>query len=170
MYYLDHFFRISQSIILNILSTFLFFPFNSRTNYISHVIAYLVEGTFSIWVGYRCYDYTSHRSKDSMNAIAELPLCSGRSRVADALCPEWNQITNTQIPSSFWQALEDGKIQDERTWFAIQSFSTNCERRLAVEKSIRSRDLSIPGEQPVVLTERVPSEEEKVLSDIVNTS
>ena len=168
MYYLDHFFRISQSIILNIMSTFLFFLFNSRTNYISHVVAYLVEGTFSIWVGYRCYDYTSHRSKDSMNAIAELPLCRGRSRVADALCPEWNQITNTQIPSSFWQALEDGKIQDERTWFAIQSFSTNCERRRAVEKSIRSRDLSIPGEQPVVLTERVPSEEEKVLSDIVN--
>ena len=128
-----------------------------------------MEGTFSIWVGYRCYDYTSHRSKDSMNAIAELPLCRGRSRVADALCPEWNQITNTQIPSSFWQALEDGgKIQDERTWFAIKSFSTNCERRLAVEKSIRSRDLSIPGEQPVVLTERVPSEEEKVLSDIAN--
>ena len=168
MYYLDHFFRISQSIILNIMSTLFVFPFHSRTNDITRTVAYLVEGTFSIWVGYRCYDYTSHRSKDSMNAIAELPLCSGRSRVADALCPEWNQITNTQIPSSFWQALEDGKIQDERTWFAIQSFSTNCERRLAVEKSIRSRDLSIPGEQPVVLTERVPSEEEKVVSDIVN--
>lgn len=147
------------------MSTFLFFLLIPEL-IISHV-AYLVEGTFSIWVGYRCYDYTSHRSKDSMNAIAELPLCSGRSRVADALCPEWNQITKTHIPSSFWQALEDGKIQDERTWFAIKSFSTNCERRLAVEKSIR-RDLSIPGEQPVVLTERVPSEEEKVLSDIVN--
>ena len=148
--------------------TFLFFLFIPELiNYITR-IAYLVEGTFSIWVGYRCYDYTSHRSKDSMSAIAELPLCSGRSRVADALCPDWNQITNTQIPSSFWQALEDGKIPDERTWFAIQSFSTNCERRLAVEKSIRSRDLSIPGEQPVELTERVPSEEEKVLSDIVN--
>ncbi|MGK3751116.1 MAG: hypothetical protein ACI8RD_003416 [Bacillariaceae sp.] len=139
------------------------FSFLISELFISHV-AYLVEGMFSIWLGYRCYDYVSHRSKDSMNAIAELPLCRGRSRVADALCPEWNQITKTQIPSSFWQALEDGKIQDERTWLAIKTFSSNCDRRLAVEKSIR-RDFSIPGEQHVVLAERVPLEEEKVLSD-----
>mmetsp|Transcript_27742 Transcript_27742/g.61096 ORF Transcript_27742/g.61096 Transcript_27742/m.61096 type:complete len:267 (+) Transcript_27742:168-968(+) len=119
--------------------------------------ANIVEGMFSLWVGYRCYDHASEGSKDSIDAIAELPLCKGRSRVAEALCPEWIEITKEQIPDSFWKALAENKLREERTWAAIQTFSSNCERRLAAERSIHKESSSPVREEPTVLTKRVSS-------------
>jgi hypothetical protein len=117
--------------------------------------AFFVEGIFSLWVGFRSYDYASHnRSEASWDAVADLPLCRGRSRVAEALCPEWIQTTKTMIPEPFWKALENGKLRDERTWTVIRNFSVNCERRLSLEGKLR-REHSIPPGFPVILPKRV---------------
>jgi hypothetical protein len=117
--------------------------------------ALFVEGLFSLWVGFRSYDYASHhRSEASWDAVAEIPLCQGRSRISEALCPEWIRTTRTQIPEPFWKAYQDGKLRDQRTWTAIRNFSANCERRLAVEHRIR-QERGIALDSPVVLQEGV---------------
>ena len=138
-------------------SVFLLSPWHV-TPCVHHALppATVVEGMFSLWVGYRCYDYASDSSRDSINAIAELPLCKGRSRVAEALCPEWIETTKTHIPGSFWKALAENKLQEERTWAAIQKFSINCEKRLAAERITRKVS-SMREDEPVVLTKRVSS-------------
>eukprot|EP00536_Pseudo-nitzschia_multiseries_P000873 jgi/Psemu1/179774/e_gw1.11.14.1 len=113
-----------------------------------------VEGLFSLWAGYRCYDYASHRSEDSLQAIATLPLCKGRSRASEALCPDWIATTHGKIPPAFWDTLDDHQLREEHTWEAIRAFSINCERRVAVEQTLR-KQLSIPDHEPVVLPERL---------------
>lgn len=109
-------------------NAFFNFNFNSAT---------FLEGTFSLWFGYRIYEYTSHQTKSTYDAIAEIPLCKGRSRIADTLCPGWVTITNEKIPNTFWIALDDGKLQDERTWKSIRQFSENCIKRQAYEEEVR---------------------------------
>jgi hypothetical protein len=119
--------------------------------------AFFVESTFSLWFGFRCYNYASHYYSDtSWEAIAELPLVRGRSRASEALCPEWIQVTNTQVPNEFWKALDENQLNDGRTWRVIRQFSVNCEKRLELEQRIR-KGLSSPEQEPVVLTERIPS-------------
>jgi hypothetical protein len=111
----------------------------------------------SSWFGFRSYDYASYnRSEASWEAVADLPLCQGRSRISETLCPEWTKTTKTMIPEPFWKALDDGKLRDERTWTAIRRFSINCERRLSLESKLRTEQ-SIPPGVPVVLGERVSS-------------
>jgi hypothetical protein len=113
---------------------------------------------FSLWVGFRCYDYASHHSEANWEAISEIPLCKGRSRISEALCPEWIETTNAHIPEEFWKALATGKLRDQRTWTSIHNFSINCERRLSVEKKIRGEEM-IPVDSPVVLKERISNED-----------
>jgi hypothetical protein len=113
---------------------------------------------FACWFGFRCYNYASHHHSDtSWEAIADLPLVRGRSRVSEALCPEWISVTNTQVPEEFWTALDEGdQLADGRTWRVIRQFSVHCEERLALERRIR-REASMPDEDPVVMMERIPS-------------
>ena len=133
----------------------------------SNCAANVVEGLFSLWVGYRCYDFFSHshlssksfdkanhQSKDSVDAITAIPLCRGRSKISEALCPGWIDITAQQIPRAYWKALKEGRLRDERIWTAIQMFSKNCERRLAAERAVR-RELSLPDSRPVELPARI---------------
>ena len=134
-----------------------------------HSLANVIEGLFSAWVGYRCYDYLSHNTlfsshegqvqnsqvtTDSVDAIAALPLCKGRSKIAEAICPEWIDITTQKIPAAYWRALREGKLRDERTWNAIQTFSKNCERRFSAEKAIR-KEFSMSDHQAVILPSRL---------------
>jgi hypothetical protein len=128
-----------------------------------YTTANVVEGLFSVWLGYRCYDYLSHSpstttnsdtAPDSVDAIAALPLCRGRSKIAEALCPDWIDVTQHQIPKAYWNALDDGRLRDERTWRAIQRFSVNCERRKAAEIALRSK-LSLKMDEPVALPTRL---------------
>ncbi len=115
-----------------------------------------------MWLGYRCYDFVSHsrslsdstENHDSVDAIAALPLCKGRSKIAESLCPGWINITRQQISAAYWKALDDGKLRDERTWKAIQTFSNNCELRLTVEGRIR-KELSLPDHQPLELPAKI---------------
>jgi hypothetical protein len=118
-------------------------------------VAFFIEGMFSLWAGFRCYDYASHRSQGSWEVVSQLPLCKGRSRISEALCPQWVEITNSEIPDQFWKALEEDKLRDKQTWKAIYSFSKNCERRWAAEKLLR-KDLLLTDSEPVVLPDRVP--------------
>jgi hypothetical protein len=119
--------------------------------------AFFVEGMFSLWFGFRCYDYVSHRYSDtSWEAIADLPLVRGRSRVSEALCPEWIQMTNEKVPKEFWKALDEKQLNDERTWRVIQQFSANCEKRLALERRIRVES-SMASHEPIILKEKIPS-------------
>jgi hypothetical protein len=113
-----------------------------------------VEGMFSLCAGYRFYEYASHHSEAGWEAVSEIPLCRGRSRISEALCPEWIETTNTQIPPQFWQALDNGKLRDERTWNTIRTFSINCERRQFAEDRLQ-REGSISTDLPVALPECV---------------
>jgi hypothetical protein len=128
--------------------------------FVSHLflrIAVFIEGAFSIWVGYRGYDYASHQSQGSFETIAEIPVCKGRSRIADALCLEWVDISTNQIPKTFWKILEQKEEQglgDEKTWRAIQQFSQNCAKRLAEEDRIRE-ERGLANNEPVSLPDRV---------------
>jgi hypothetical protein len=117
--------------------------------------AIVVESTFALWVGYRGYNYASHQSKGSYQTISEIPLCKGRSRMAEALCPEWIDITKNQVPASFWNVYENGALRDDNTWTAIRQFSLNCERRAAFEDKVR-QDCNMSTNEPVLLSERIP--------------
>jgi hypothetical protein len=124
--------------------------------FFSTYVAVFIEGAFSIWVGYRGYDYASHQSQGSYETIAEIPLCKGRSRITDALCLEWVDISTNQIPRAYWKILEQEEegLRDEKTWRAIQQFSKNCAKRLAVEDRIR-KERGLVNNELVSLPDRV---------------
>ena len=109
---------------------------------------------FSVWAGFRFYEYASHHSQTGWEAVSEIPLCKGRSRISEALCPEWIQTTNDQIPPAFWKALDEGKLRDNRTWNTIKTFSVNCERRQFAEKR-RRKELSMAEDAPIALPKRL---------------
>jgi hypothetical protein len=126
--------------------------------------AFFVEGMFSLWFGFRCYNYASHHYSDTTwEAIADLPLVRGRSRISEALCPDWIQVTNDQVPKEFWTALDEKQLIDERTWDVIRQFSANCEKRLAVEHQIRIES-SMTEHGHVILKERIPSKDYQTIS------
>jgi hypothetical protein len=127
----------------------------------------LIEGGFALWVGHRGYDYASHQSKGSYETISEIPLCKGRSRMAEALCPDWIEITQNQVPRSFWTAFENEELRDERSWSAIRQFSVNCEKRLVVESRIR-KERNLPEKEPIVLSERVADDTVDSLDSLLN--
>lgn len=136
------------------------------TEHTQNRISTLIEGMFSLWVGFRCYDYASHRSTSTWQAVADIPLCSGRSRVSEALCLDWVDTTHSKIPSEFWVAVSDGSVRDPRTWKAIQTFSMNCERRWTEEHRIRQEGGLLDKTQPVVLPSRIESFNISMIKDI----
>jgi hypothetical protein len=124
--------------------------------FISFGKALLVEGSFSFWAGYRSYHLAAEQLEDTYELIAQVPLCAGRSAVAERLCKDWIDITNTQIPLAFWQNVGQGNLRDERAWNAIRQFSENCVRRQRYEEYLRKKtDISNPNE-PIVLPRKVP--------------
>jgi hypothetical protein len=113
-----------------------------------YVLAWIVEGGFSLWVGSRAYDYQSkHYSEGGYETLAKIPLCSGKSVIADKVCQEWVDITAHQIPKMFWKNLdrnnpiykEMGPLSEERAWHAIIQFSNNCIKRRAYERELLSK-------------------------------
>jgi hypothetical protein len=91
----------------------------------------------------------SHQSKGTYEAVADLPLVQGKSRISDALCADWVRITTREIPPSFWQVLNQSStatkdsdsggdggdgLKEERTWLAIQRFAQNCMARDRIRK------------------------------------
>lgn len=116
----------------------------------------LVEGSFSVWAGYCAFHRAADLGGDTYELIAKVPLCAGRSAVAEGLCDEWINITNEQIPDTFWLNVRDGILKDERAWNAIRSFSNNCVRRRQYEAYMRQRDGTLDRTNPIVLPRKVP--------------
>lgn len=102
------------------------------------VFRLVVEGSFSVWVATRAYQYQSRNSNGAYETFAQLPLSSGRSIVSEAICDEWINITTQKIPKAFWKNLviKDG-LRDERSWRAILAFSVNCQKRARLEKKLK---------------------------------
>lgn len=115
----------------------------------------LVEGTFSFWAGYRAYHLAAEQSEDTYELIAQVPLCAGRSAVAERLCSDWIDITNKQIPLAFWKNLGQGNLRDERAWEAIRQFSENCVRRQRYEAHLREKAGISNQNEPIVLPRKV---------------
>lgn len=136
---------------------------------------WMVEGCFSFWLGRRAYHYQSKRSHGAYESIVEIPLCSGRSVIADGICDEWVDITN-QVPKAFWKNLQQkDNLTDERAWTAIAQFSNNCIKRRAyerIERQDREGEDEASDARIVSLSTSVPldvelteSEAEKLVED-----
>ena len=110
----------------------------------------------------------------------KIPLCGGRSIIADNVCHQWVDITAHQIPRPFWKNL-DGNFKevvgsglaDEQAWKSILSFSNNCIKRGAYERKVKedqglpskdSEHISLPTDVPddTVLSK---SEAEQLIGD-----
>ena len=42
------------------------------------IAAFIVEVSFGAWAGWRGYNIVSSQNSDSLEAIAQIPLCAGR--------------------------------------------------------------------------------------------
>ena len=115
-----------------------------------------MEGSFSVWAGYCAYHRAADQSEDTYELIAKVPLCAGRSTVAEGLCDEWIDITRNRIPGTFWQNFQEGTLRDERAWKAIQRFSDNCVRRRQYEAYLRQRAGTLNKKEPIALPRKVP--------------
>lgn len=131
---------------------------------IGKATAFTIESLFSIWIGTKVYQETSRVSEGTYELISQIPLCKGRSTLAENLCEEWVNVGYRKIPPAFWKNVgaEERRLQDERAWKAIRTFSANCIKRKKYEAAIR-KERGIPDQtEPVVLPNKVP---EDILSD-----
>ena len=141
-------------------------PFNNITNehnIIIVIIAIFIEGAFSMWAGFRGYDYMSQQSTDSYHAVSEIPLVKGRSHISETLCRDWMDITQNQIPTEFWDLHKQGCIlRDDKTWTAFQQFAINCQKRQHYEQRIRKQQPNIQDSSttPINLPTKVPQTED----------
>ena len=102
-------------------------------------IAFLFEGTFTFWAGWRAYHAAlSIQSNDMYHELASIPLCRGKSHVSDTICLDWIQLTNNTIPSEFWDHMkqEQTDLKHPNTLKAIYTFSQNCLKRKKIESLI----------------------------------
>ena len=126
---------------------------------------FTLEGLFSIWTGYNAYHRAAEYSEDTYDMIAKVPLSSGRSAVAEALCDEWIQTTRHQIPDMFWRSERDGTLRDVKAWKAIRQFSDNCVRRRQYEAYLRQKR-GISDSEPISLPRKVPEYSDSYKSEI----
>lgn len=123
--------------------------------------AWVVEGGFSFWVGSRAYNYQAKQSEGAYNTVAKIPLCAGKSVIANGFCEEWVNLTTKQVPKAFWKNLQmKDALNDERTWKAIATFSNNCIKRRAYERKLTN--VATEGkenmEAPTSLSASVPDD------------
>mmetsp|Transcript_5141 Transcript_5141/g.11517 ORF Transcript_5141/g.11517 Transcript_5141/m.11517 type:complete len:158 (-) Transcript_5141:267-740(-) len=119
----------------------------------------LIEGSFSWWAGWRAYGLASQHREGTYDIIAQVPLVSGRSRIAEGLCEDWMDITEHKIPAAFWKNLDQDeiKLREEKTWRAIRRFGENCARRRAHERMLRQEIGSVYDDStPISLPHPVP--------------
>uniref|UniRef100_A0A7S2UMQ2 Uncharacterized protein n=1 Tax=Attheya septentrionalis TaxID=420275 RepID=A0A7S2UMQ2_9STRA len=131
----------------------------SRTQefyYLRTATGLLFEGLFGVWVGHRGYQVAVNQTKGTYEEIAKIPLCEGRSNVAEGMCEEWMQLANTKVPRNFWQIVENEDVSDARTWKAIRQFADNCQKRkIYGTKLIKEQGLN-PSEHVAIPSPGVP--------------
>ena len=124
------------------------------TRWMQKAAAFTFEASFSAWAGWRGYNIvSSQNSNNSYEEIAKIPLCSGRSIVSETVCSEWTDLVHKQIPSSFWENLDNGeecRLKDPQRWRSVRDFADNCIKRNAYEYSYRKQN-DISSYEPVVV-------------------
>lgn len=130
--------------------------------------AWIIEGTFSFWIGNRVYQYQSNNSAGAYDTLVKIPLCSGRSIISDSVCPQWVDITARQIPRPFWKNLDEnyysteagvGGLPDEQAWRSILNFSNNCIKRGAHERKLKQdQKVSSDASTHILLSTDVPDD------------
>jgi hypothetical protein len=127
-----------------------------RSSWARSAIGTLIEGSLSFWIGVRAYQLASQTTEGTYEIIAQVPMVKGRSVVADKLCAEWVQITKRDIPPAFWENLDEGNLQDARTWTAIRTFSQNCIKRKLYERVVAKELGGNHTGEMVALPNKVP--------------
>ena len=115
----------------------------ANTRWIQKTFSFLFEVSFGAWAGWRGYNIlSSQNNNSSYDEIAKIPLCEGRSKISEAVCPEWVDLVHREIPKPFWQNLdekEESKLKDPKRWTAVLSFADNCIKRKVYEDSYRTQ-------------------------------
>lgn len=112
------------------------------------------------------------QSNEMYDELASIPLCQGKSHVADTLCHDFSQLTYHSIPAEFWYNLdgENNHLKNHHAFRAILTFSQNCMKRKKFE-SLISKDKGVyipsPGVPPNIL-ELSTDEVEQLLSSLKN--
>ena len=131
------------------------------TRWMQKTFSFLFELSFGAWAGWRGYSILSSQNNQSYNEIAKIPLCAGRSRVSDKVCPEIVHLVHKEIPPPFWSNLDDGdgcKLKDPKRWRAVKSFADNCIKRSVYEESYRKQHGLKPEAVVVVPEGGVPED------------
>ena len=111
------------------------------TRWMQKTFSFLFELSFGAWAGWRGYSILSSQNNQSYDEIAKIPLCAGRSRVSDKVCPEIVNLVHKEIPPPFWSNLDgdECKLKDPKRWRAVRSFADNCIKRSVYEESYRKQ-------------------------------
>lgn len=124
--------------------------------FVRGALGFFIEGSLSFWIGVRAYQMASQSTDGTYETIAQVPMVKARSIVSDKLCPEWVKITKRDIPPAFWENLDEGNLQDTRTWTAIRDFSQNCIKRKLYERVV-AKELGVAHTgETVALPNAVP--------------
>lgn len=103
----------------------------------------MIKASFGAWAGWRGYNMVSSQNKNSYEEISKIPLCAGRSSVAESVCPEWVDFVHKEVPKAFWKNLDDGddcRLRDPQRWRAVRDFADNCIKRKVYEDDYRRRN------------------------------
>lgn len=129
------------------------------TRWIQQVGSFLFEASFGAWAGYRGYNMISSQNSSGYEEIANIPLCAGRSIVAEKICSDWVDLVHREIPSDFWKNLneEDCRLKDKIRWKSVLGFADNCLKRKAFEDAYRKQHGLKPGDPVDVPEGGVPT-------------
>ncbi|KAL9183725.1 hypothetical protein ACHAXT_004581 [Thalassiosira profunda] len=124
------------------------------TRWMQKTAAFVFEASFGAWCGWRGYNKMSSMNASSYEEVSKIPLCSGRSRVAESVCPEWVAFVRKEVPAPFWSNVDDGDdcgLQDPQRWRAVRDFADNCVKRKVYEDAYRKKngmDAATPVDVP----------------------
>lgn len=122
----------------------------ANTRWIQKTFSFLFEASFGAWAGWRGYSIMSSQNTDSYDTISKIPLCAGRSKVSEKMCPRWIDLVHKEIPPAFFSNLdvereEECKLKDPKRWQAVRAFADNCIKRRVYEDSYRKQHGLGPG-------------------------
>ena len=79
--------------------------------------------------------------KGAFQAVSEIPLIEGRSAVSDTLCQDFI-AQKGKVPKRLWKEYNDD------AFVMLRDFIDNCQRRMQVERQIRT-DRGLGRDEPV---------------------
>ncbi|KAL7553081.1 hypothetical protein ACHAWF_016343 [Thalassiosira exigua] len=133
----------------------------ANTRWIQKTVSFAFEAALGALGGWRGYNMVSSQNKSSYEEISKLPLCAGRSIVAEEVCPDWVNLVKREIDSNFWKNLdncrfdggdqsEDCRLRDPQRWHVVRNFADNCIKRTVFE-GIHRKEHGLSAGSPVVI-------------------